>query len=218
MTFCSLPDEGAKSGRRVCRLRIADSGKLTRSMKRRLFTILSVLSLVLCLACLLMWVRSGFANDDLQRNHGDGRSTAVFSQNGNLTVQSQHESQDGQEGGSVSWLWRFSSSPGPLLRASWAWEWNWPVFQSGTLFMSSSSTVTTIQFVVLPYWLLTLSTAALPGFWVWRRWKAGRRLKTGLCRICGYDLRATPDRCPECGTPIPSSPTPRPTWHEPPRP
>ena len=57
----------------------------------------------------------------------------------------------------------------------------------------------------VPYEKAMLSAAVLPLTWlvVWRvsDHRRAARAKVGLCRRCGYDLRATPGRCPECGTP-----------------
>ena len=33
----------------------------------------------------------------------------------------------------------------------------------------------------------------------WRKLRKWKRARDGLCAGCGYDLRATPDVCPECG-------------------
>jgi hypothetical protein len=52
--------------------------------------------------------------------------------------------------------------------------------------------------VVVPCWTLSLAFAVLPARW----WVLRRRPVPGCCPRCGYDLRATSDRCPECGTSI----------------
>ncbi|MCY2950960.1 MAG: hypothetical protein NTU53_03170 [Planctomycetota bacterium] len=54
--------------------------------------------------------------------------------------------------------------------------------------------------VSVPYWgvVLCLSLGVWPRI-IWgpvRRW---RRRKQGRCERCGYDLRASKERCPECG-------------------
>jgi hypothetical protein len=51
----------------------------------------------------------------------------------------------------------------------------------------------------IPWWFLTTLSAVLPLVWIWKKLRRLARYREGLCERCGYDLRATPDRCPECG-------------------
>jgi hypothetical protein len=52
-----------------------------------------------------------------------------------------------------------------------------------------------VAFLFWPCWAAVLITLPVPVLYAIRR----RRVAEGHCRICGYDLRATPECCPECG-------------------
>jgi hypothetical protein len=49
-------------------------------------------------------------------------------------------------------------------------------------------------------WLLITAVVFLPAAMiVIQQFLRQRRVAAGRCTACGYDLRATPERCPECG-------------------
>lgn len=59
--------------------------------------------------------------------------------------------------------------------------------------------------LLLPYWALVLLFAGLPTIWL-SKWVLRRRCSiAGLCPSCGYDLRASPEICPECGNKVSAS-------------
>lgn len=51
----------------------------------------------------------------------------------------------------------------------------------------------------LPYWFLAILFLMLPSRQFWLAMRRRQRVLSGLCPGCGYDLRGTPQRCPECG-------------------
>jgi hypothetical protein len=71
----------------------------------------------------------------------------------------------------------------------------------GFLFDRQSPNFITVE---LPYWPLVVVTSFLPMAVVLRtlarRLRGRWRDRNGLCRNCGYDLRSSRERCPECGT------------------
>jgi hypothetical protein len=62
--------------------------------------------------------------------------------------------------------------------------------------------------VYFPYWFAMLLVGVGPTLMLWRQRRRRRhRRRLGLCLDCGYDTRATPGRCPECGQAAPHAGT-----------
>ena len=80
-------------------------------------------------------------------------------------------------------------------------EWDWHVSSTSGYFDIEPSG--SFYEWKTPYWKIVLLLLSWPVayFVPWNLLSVRqRRIRHGLYPACGYDLRATPDRCPECGT------------------
>ena len=151
-------------------------------MLRRLFTLLSAVSLVLCLGAGVAGVVSFSRADKLEYVSPAGRLVLLISKSGRLDVL-YHGAWTGEPG--------FTHIPtSPSTRGGTDYGRRLLGFGAGTRPNGAS-------LVNVPYWFLAASFAVPPVLTI--RARVRRRRGHGLCPSCSYDLRATPGRCPECG-------------------
>ncbi len=190
-------------------------------VRRRLLRLFSVISLVICLTTAVMWVRSYFRADYLTRKDYKESPTAAIQRVQALVFYQ----------GSVSYYSYLVDDRSPLSESYNYWDFDdtengWdPWSISSTSFArrlgfgyeystqpaaSNSGLITPMVFRIrVPYWIIFVLTAIKPWRSIARFMRHVRRLRTGCCLFCGYDLRASPDRCPECGAASDPSPSGR---------
>ena len=181
-------------------------------MTRRLLNLLTALSLLLCILVAALWVRSHWMFDEVywlrpaQTNgHPSYDVRRVASGRGRLSFTYFRSSgmQDGSElsmwaaGG--DWSPRVKSYPALPVTADPA-----GVCWSGAGFSIQNLSGDPYRFaffrrLTLPTWLLAVVPLSSLLASTARRLRRQRRRNRGACVSCGYDLRATLDRCPECG-------------------
>jgi hypothetical protein len=178
-------------------------------MKRRLLNLLSLLSLLLCVAVAGLWVRSYAVVDEVRvgywnyRPHPRYPQVAVASsasvrrwRGGSFVrvnptncvgaVRGPRRSGPAKDGG--HWLHARHDASAVGSAAS-------PQRRLGFHYGRKSGVLE----VTFPDYAALCAAACLPVLTFARSVRRRRGVRAGLCSSCGYDLRATPDRCPECG-------------------
>jgi hypothetical protein len=163
-------------------------------MRRKLFTLVAGAQAVLCIAVCVLWVRSYWVGDSFDWETSDGRA-GTASRVGRLHVGAVHLSA-GMNAGVPRGV-RYGHEPAAAAAATaLKTNWSFAAIQYAQLRLPQVRAWE----VRVPHACIAAPLAALPAWWLLARRKAARRAAHHLCPACGYDLRATPDRCPECGT------------------
>jgi hypothetical protein len=162
-----------------------------RRLVRVLVDVASVASLVLCVATGVLWVRSYRACDRIVFC-GSERALALTSERGALDFSDLPQQWVNRP---VGWSWMTGElRPLPIQRPPFGFR----ADDNGTSWGRCT-------FAYAPHAAACVALGILPALAVPRlvgRYRRARRSARSLCVSCGYDLRATPDRCPECGKPV----------------
>jgi hypothetical protein len=194
-----------------------------RRLGRRLLHVLTVVSLLLCVASVALWVQSDRApvmyertqcwpaearSEVFQCYSGAGGFELVWSWQVSIDPpQSMREALD--QPVESRWMPRQQFSGPPLPGTPWWMRlgFDWRDFRDEIRTQSNDRIPFVIRDHMLmagaPYWAVMLVAAALP-LWAAGRWgrrrRRARRLRRGLCPSCGYDLTGNVSgACPECG-------------------
>lgn len=179
-------------------------------MKRKRFNVLAALSLVLCPSFVGLWIRSCYIRDSL--------NYCIIKEQGPPIVTASYAIVSDR--GAIEWeLWQVKQHPMETLAdfASWPLSqvkrhtstprevppFRWFRFAHARPNNLGPKTTLDIYHVRIPSWFPCLLTAIPPALWLRQTRHKHNRAKLGLCLHCGYDLRASQGRCPECGNPIP---------------
>ncbi len=195
-------------------------------MRRRVFNLLAVVSLVLCLATAALWIRSEFRGDEVQYSSfgsaGTSQSIDGVGYARGLFVYAHAFYQARRKPVPRMWGpgWHvFSAVPGGFhareIRAHGFYFLGFGYAALSWTFNAGTGPVTLTRkdrLLCVPVWFVMLLLALAPVRWLVLKRREIRNRPRHLCANCGYDLRATPDaggplleRCPECGTPCQST-------------
>jgi hypothetical protein len=155
-------------------------------MRRWLGVFFALVSLALCVACVRLTLRSYRVKDKWEYVSANDWSWYTISKQGRVdllyTAHAPHDD--------YGWTY-IRGAPGTTGGTDY-----------GARFLGFGTGVAPAggRFVNVPYWFLILLTALWPLFVARAELRRWRRFGEGLCPVCCYDLRASADRCPECGT------------------